>query len=131
MNSIPQKIKKNIEAISALKEKIDQWQKLDKEDLFLTIKEFEKTLRLEVSTYYNVLFNDSKLVHSLIDIYKTHPNNSKLIIYIVSAVGNMIQRYGVTETKEVYDFMLENAYKRNVGPYVALFSAKIKTLRKL
>ena len=126
MSSIPQKIKKNIETISALKGRIDQWQKLDNEELLLTIKDFEKKPRLEVSTFYNELFNDSNLVHSLIEIYKNHPNNSKLVVYIVSAVGNLIQRYDVTETKEVYDFMLENAYKKNVGSYVALFLPRLK-----
>lgn len=121
MSNIPQKIRKNIENINQLKEKIENWKKLDEEEIFLLIKEFEKTPRLEVSVYYNDLFNDPHFAKTLLDLYSSYKDNAKLTVLIISAIGNMMQRYNLPETEEIYDFMVENAYRKNVGPYVAVF----------
>ncbi|MFC9776576.1 hypothetical protein [Paenibacillus chitinolyticus] len=118
--------KKNIENISLLKEKISDWHKLSDEELFLAVKEFEKTPRLEVSIYYQDLFNDPKFSKTLLDIYNKHKDNTKLVVLLVSAIGNMIQRYGLPETKEIYEFMLENSDKSKIGPYVAIFLPRLK-----
>ncbi|OUS76966.1 hypothetical protein B1748_10355 [Paenibacillus sp. MY03] len=118
--------KKNIEKISLLKEKMSDWHKLSDEELFLAVKEFEKTPRLEVSIYYQDLFNDPKFSQTLLDIYNKHKDVTKLVVLLVSAIGNMIQRYDLPETKEIYEFMLENSDKSNIGPYVALFLPRFK-----
>jgi len=118
--------KKNIENISLLKEKISNCHKLSDEELFLAVKEFEKTPRLEVSNYYQDLFNDLKFSKTLLDIYNKHKDNTKLVVLLVSAIGNMIQRYDLPETKEIYEFMLENSDKSNIGPYVAIFLPRLK-----
>lgn len=118
--------KKNIENISLLKEKLSEWHKLSDEELFLTVKEFEKTPRLEVSIYYQDLFNDPKFSKTLLDIYNNHKDNTKLVVLLVSAIGNMIQRYDLPETKEIYEFMLENSDKSNIDPYVAIFLPRLK-----
>jgi len=112
MSNIPQKIQKNIDNIELLKKQISEWKKLDSEDLFQTVKEFEKTPRLEVSVYYNDLFNDAKFADILLDIYKNNTGNAKLVVLVISAIGNMLQRYNLPETKDIYELMLENAYKK-------------------
>lgn len=96
------------------------------EELFLAVKEFEKTPRLEVSIYYQDLFNDPKFSKTLLDIYNKHKDNTKLVVLLVSAIGNMIQRYDLPETKEIYEFMLENCDKSKIGPYVAIFLSRLK-----
>lgn len=121
MSNIPQKIQKNIDNIESLKKQISEWKKLSDEELFQAVKEFEKTPRLEVSIYYNDLFNDAEFTGTLLDIYKNNTDNTKLVVLLISAIGNMLQRYNLSETKEIYEVMLENAYKKNVGPYVAIF----------
>ncbi|MFF2156100.1 hypothetical protein ACFVVQ_12365 [Paenibacillus chitinolyticus] len=118
--------KKNIENIGLLKEKISDWHKLSDEELFLAVKEFEKMPRLEVSIYYQDLFKDPKFSKTLLDIYNRHKDNTKLVVLLVSAIGNMIQRYDLPETKEIYEFMLENSDKSKIGPYVALFLPRLK-----
>jgi hypothetical protein len=118
--------KKNIENISLLKEKMSDWHKLSDEELFLAVKEFEKTPRLEVSIYYQDLFNDPQFSRTLLDIYNKHKDNTKLVVLLVSAIGNMIQRYDLPETKEIYEFMLENSDKSNIGPYVAIFLPRLE-----
>jgi len=45
---------------------------LSDEELFLAVKEFEKTPRLEVSNYYQDLFNDLKFSKNLLDIYREY-----------------------------------------------------------
>lgn len=126
MSNIPHKIQKNIDNIEVLKKQISQWRKLSIEDLFQSVKEFEKTPRLEVSSYYNDLFNDVKFSEILLDIYKSIPDNAKMVILLISAIGNMIQRYNLPESQDIYAFMVENAYKKNVGPYVAIFLPRLE-----
>ncbi|RQO33041.1 hypothetical protein DBR39_24235 [Chryseobacterium sp. KBW03] len=126
MSNIPQKIQKNIDNIESLKKQISGWKKLSEEQLFQAVKEFEKTPRLEVSVYYNDLFNDTKFADILLDIYKSNADNTKLVVLLISAIGNMLQRYSLSETKDIYEFMLENAYKKNVGPYVAIFLPRME-----
>ncbi|MDR6466288.1 hypothetical protein [Chryseobacterium sediminis] len=126
MSNIPQKIQKNIDNIESLKKQISGWKKLSDEELFQAVKEFEKTPRLEVSIYYNDLFNDAEFTGILLDIYKNNTDNTKLVVLLISAIGNMLQRYNLSETKEIYEVMLENAYKKNVGPYVAIFLPRME-----
>lgn len=126
MSNISQKIQKNIDNIEALKKQISGWKKLSDEELFQAVKEFEKTPRLEVSIYYNDLFNDAKFADILLDIYKNNTGNAKLVILLISAIGNMIQRYNLPETKDIYELMFDNAYKKNIGPYVAIFLPKME-----
>jgi len=126
MSNIPQKIQKNIDNIESLKKQISGWKKLSDEELFQAVKEFEKTPRLEVSIYYNDLFNDAEFTGILLDIYKNNTENTKLVVLLISAIGNMLQRYNLPETNEIYEVMLENAYKKNVGPYVAIFLPRME-----
>ncbi|MGI9583358.1 hypothetical protein ACR1PO_19335 [Chryseobacterium sp. RRHN12] len=126
MSKIPQKIQKNIDNIESLKKQISGWKKLSAEELFQAVKEFEKTPRLEVSVYYNNLFNDAEFADILLDIYKSNADNTKLVVLLISALGNMLQRYNLPETKEIYELMLENAYKKNIGPYVAIFLPRME-----
>ncbi len=126
MSHIPQKIQKNIDNIEALKKQISGWKKLSDDELFQAVKEFEKTPRLEVSIFYNDLFNDAKFADILLDIYKNNTGNAKLVILLISAIGNMIQRYNLPETKDIYELMFDNAYKKNIGPYVAIFLPKME-----
>ena len=126
MSNIPHKVQKNIDNIQVLKKQISQWRKLSIEDLFQSIKEFEKTPRLEVSIYYNDLFNDVKFSEILLDIYKSNADNAKMVILLISAIGNMIQRYNLTESQDMYELMVENAYKKDIGTYVAIFLPKLE-----
>lgn len=126
MSNIPHKIQKNIDHIEVLKNQISQWRKLSLEDLFQSVKEFEKTLRLEVSIYYNDLFNDVKFSEILLDIYKSNADNAKMVILLISAIGSMIQRYNLPESRDMYELMVENAYKKNIGPYVAIFLPRLE-----
>ncbi|WP_288437215.1 hypothetical protein [uncultured Chryseobacterium sp.] len=126
MSNISQKIQNNIDNIESLKKQISGWKKLSDEELFQAVKEFEKTPRLEVSIYYNDLFNDAKFADILLDIYKNNTGNAKLVILLISAIGNMIQRYNLPETKDIYELMFDNAYKKNIGPYVAIFLPKME-----
>lgn len=121
--------KKNIEKISLLLEKINGWNKLNDDELFQLIKEFEKMPRLEVSAFYTDLFNDSKLLENLLAIYDKHSDNTKLVVLLVSSLGNMILRYNISETKAIYEFMLKNSYLKNVGAYVALFLPRLSSFK--
>lgn len=123
---MPQKIQKNIDNIESLKKQISGWEKLSEEALFQAVKEFEKTPRLEVSVYYYDLFNDTKFADILLDIYKNNADNTKLVVLLISAIGNMLQRYNLPETKDIYELMLDNAYKKNIGPYVAIFLPRME-----
>lgn len=126
MSNIPQKIKTNIEKIELLKKKIADWQSLSREDLLLSIKEFEKAPRQEVSVYYEKLFHDPRFGAILLEICAKEQTDPGLTVLIISAIGNMMRRYSLPETAEIYELMLKNYDRPQVGPFVAIFLPAMK-----
>lgn len=126
-NIIPAKIRMNIEALRLVKDVIRSWRSLGDEELLIAVAKYEKAIRAESSQYYRDLFDDDEFAKALVNVQEAHPNDDKLTILVVSAIGNMLQRYGLNETTEIYDLMLANAGRKNVGPYVAIFLPRMRT----
>ncbi len=120
-NGISAKIKKKIDNITALKNKLNNWKTLTEIEVLETIKAFEKTPRDEGSSAYGVLFSDEDFAKELLEIGKNYENNNKVNIYIVSSLGNMMRRYNLKETKSIYNYFLSNMYKKEVSVYVSFF----------
>lgn len=121
---ISPKTKKNLEKIIELKSLLKNWESYKEEDLFLIIKEFEKKPRDEGSFWYDEVFCDDELSKILLSIADKYRNNSKINTLIVSTLGNLILRYKLTETKEIYDYFYENRNNSSFGAYVALYITK-------
>jgi len=123
---ISKKIEKKLNNINELKTKLTNWKNLSEEDVFNLIKQFEKTPRDEGSYWYNEAFTDDKFAKGLLDIAQKYSSNTKMNVYITSSLGNMIQRYKLKETDEIYAYFLSNLNKKGVSVYVSLFMTNME-----
>lgn len=120
------KIQKKVDNISSLKSELGKWKSLPEDEVFKLVKEFEKTPRAEGSIFYNDYFNDFKFAEILLSIGDEYNSNSKLSIFIISSIGNMMERYGLKETQRIYEYFLSNSHKKGVSVYVSLFFTQLE-----
>ncbi|HCU1427469.1 TPA: hypothetical protein OUG59_004743 [Escherichia coli] len=119
MNSIINKNAKKIDVITKNIKKIPIGE--DKEEISKLICDFEKMPRKECSIFYDVFFNDTELVGKLIEIAKFYEDDDKIIINVISSLGNMFVRYGLYPSEELYNLFFRLKNKRKVNYYVSLF----------
>lgn len=120
------KIKKKLKNISHLKKSLKKWCTLPEEEVFELVKRFEKIPRDEVSTYFYEILKDDDLAVVLLIIGKKFEDNIKLHVYIVSSLGNLMERYGLEETQDIYVYFLANSQRKSVSAYVSLFFTSMK-----
>ncbi|MBC9912214.1 hypothetical protein [Chitinophaga varians] len=113
-------MKLKTDALHSLKDKLLNWQQLSEQELETYIREFERIPRAEVSTFYTPVLSDSELGALLVAIGQQFPDNVKLLINVVSALGNMVLRYGLTPTDAMFDLLVAASGNRKVNFYVAL-----------
>ncbi|MDM1409036.1 hypothetical protein [Myroides sp. DF42-4-2] len=120
---VSKKIQGKIENIIALKDKIIKWETLEKYEIQLVIKQFEKVPRDEVSNEYVAYLNDPSLGRALVEIAKSYNDDFRLISDIISSLGYLIIRYQLEETNEMYQLMLKykDEKKGAVGVHVSFF----------
>lgn len=123
MNS---KIQNKINYLSELKNKISLWSDKAEEELAYLIKEFEKITRAEVSSYFFPYFKDDSFAEILVEIASKYSENKKITLNIISSLCNMVLRYDLHETKAIYNFVLENANKKNLAGYVSIYLPNLK-----
>ncbi|GIM58024.1 hypothetical protein CAPN007_02310 [Capnocytophaga canimorsus] len=126
MKKISSKIQKKIDNIERLQSQIKDWKEKKEEEIQFLLKEFEKTPRDEGSECYTKYFTDNHFANILVEIGNTYPNNLKISLYVVSALGMMMWRYRLKETEEIYQLMIDNSQKKNVAPYVAIYLPKME-----
>lgn len=119
------KIQKKIENIIALQEQIRNWKEKTEDEVADAIKMFEKAPREEVSTYYIPYFTDTIFANTLLEIAKSYPNNQKITLNVIFSLSNMILRYKLEETSEFYEFVLQNATKKSLAGYIAIYLPRL------
>ena len=119
--NIPFKIKKKINDIRLLQVEIKNWKMKTETEVVNILKLFEKTPRDEMSLYYSPYFKDDKFAEEL-----NYSDNEKILLNIISILGNMILRYQLEETTEIYNFILSNAYKKGLAGYVSNYLLRLK-----
>ena len=124
--NIPFKIKKKINDIRLLQVEIKNWKMKTETEVVNILKLFEKTPRDEMSLYYSPYFKDDKFAEELLQIALNYSDNEKILLNIISILGNMILRYQLEETTEIYNFILSNAYKKGLTGYVSNYLPRLK-----
>ena len=125
--NIPTKMEKKTENILLLQKEIMDWKTKSELQIFNSIKLFEKIPRDEFSLYYVSYLTDNKFADNLLKIADNYPDNEKMILNIISILGNMIIRYKLTETPEIYNFILANSTKKGIAGYVSIYLTKLKS----
>lgn len=118
---ISTKIKKQLDIILELKAQIENWKSYNEDELFQIVKEFEKKPRDEGSFWYEEVLSDKTLASNLLEIANKYPENTKMNIYIVSALGNMIKRYKLESSEEIFNYFLKKTQTKGVALYVSFF----------
>ncbi|WP_298479634.1 hypothetical protein [uncultured Maribacter sp.] len=121
MEKINTKIKKKLDNIINLKKELKNWKDLSEKEVFELIKNFEKTPRDEGSNWYNEVFTDNEFATILLKIGKEYKSNTKMNVYVISSLGNMMSRYNLKETKNIYEYFLDNLHEKGLSVYVSLF----------
>lgn len=79
--------------------------------------------------YYTPYFTDNKFADVLLQIARNYPDNEKMLLNITSILGNMIIRYQLEETMEIYNFILSNASsKKGIAGYVSVYLTQLKKI---
>lgn len=110
-----------LEYLTELKEQLCNWKAYDETQLEELIEEFEKFPRKEYSLNYIPVLTDSSLITSVFEIGKVYQNNLKLLINVISSLGNIVCRYEVTPSSEMFIFFKECTKKKKVNYYVSLY----------
>ena len=101
MDLIIKKIKMKIDKISYLQCELKNYEILSKDDILTLLQNYEKTTRDEMSSYFEKYFKDDTFADILLKIANKYKENKRIHIYIISSLGNMVNRYNLKETKEI------------------------------
>ncbi|NTE00369.1 hypothetical protein G6M26_30710 [Agrobacterium tumefaciens] len=87
--------------------------------------EFEKIPREEWTKYRVKLLSDNDLSSQLLRIAEKYSTNSKLLINVISSIGNMMERYNLLVSDEIFDFFLKHKDDKGIAFYISLFITKM------
>ena len=100
--------------ISKLSNDIYNWRSFDSVELNNVIKQFEKIPREEISKFYKPYFTN-ELVVELLKIGETYKEEADMSCNTISILGNIIVRYNVEATDEVFDFFIRFSSVKKVN----------------
>lgn len=90
-------------------------------ELFLLIKKLEALVRKEMSVHYACYFTDADLAEEIISICNRSTVDYKNMINIVSLLGSMVSRYGLSASDKLFHMFISLANTKGVSYYVSLF----------
>jgi hypothetical protein len=116
---ITKKNQLKIDNCKDLTDAIKNYETFDETELEEIIKQFEKVPREEVyQCYFKFLTNE--IAKKLLQIGEKYSNNTNITWHIISALGNLIERYNVEPSDKLYSFFLQCSNKPKVDYFVAL-----------
>lgn len=130
MDLISKKIKMKIDKISYLQYELKNYEFLSKDDILILLQNYEKTTRDEMSSYFEKYFKDDTFADVLLKIANKYEENKKIHIYIISSLGNMVNRYNLKESKEIYEYFKKYCFEKGVAAFVAIHLPHFKNFQK-
>lgn len=130
MDLIIKKIKMKIDKISYLQCELKNYEILSKDDILTLLQNYEKTTRDEMSSYFEKYFKDDTVADILLKIANKYKENKRIHIYIISSLGNMVNRYNLKETKEIYEYFKKYMFEKGISAYVAIYLPHFKNFQK-
>lgn len=130
MHQRNRKIQNKIDNIKYLQNELMNFKNFSEDEISNLLQKFEKTPRDEVSFYFKSLFTNLEFANVMLEIADKYKENKKIQINILSSIGNMIRRYGLEETDEIYDYFKTNMFIKNVGVYIAIHLPYLKRFEK-
>lgn len=130
MDFISKKVKMKIENISYLQCELKNYETLSEDEIFILLQKFEKTTRDEMSCYFESYFTDEDFAAVLLQIAKNYRENKKVQIFVISSLGNMINRYNLKETEEIYGYFKNAMFTKEISVYVAIYFPHFKRFQE-
>lgn len=102
---------------------IYNWRKLSENEIDSIMTEFERIPRDEWSRFLEESLSDEALGNEILSIGKHYQANPSLLTNIILSLGNMIERYGLNVSDEIFNFYIEcsKIKKGKVRFYISLF----------
>lgn len=102
-----------------------------RDSLAILISRFEQFSRVERSEPFKVFLSNSEFSDKLLELAKSNRDDVGVVINVVSALGNMIDRYGLPQSDSIFDFFVELIEEKKIAYYVSIFITKFPQFENL
>lgn len=114
-------VKRNIAKLAEVTENIKNiTDTTERIEISTLLAQFEKLTRKEKSIFYNSFIQDNKVINKIIKLAHIH-TDCALLADIISALGNMVVRYKISATDELYDLFFNLRENNHARYYIPLF----------
>jgi len=101
------------------------------ESLGILISRLEQFSRMERSESFKEFLSNPELSDKLLELAKSNRDDVAVVINVVSALGNMIERYDLPPSDSIFDFFVGLMGEKKVAYYVSIFITKFPQFKKL
>jgi len=109
------------EELVLLKNNIYNWNSYTEGEVAMLLRDFEKYPREEYSEFYITVFSDNLLAEKIVEIAATYSDNTSILCNIISSLGNMIVRYRLIATDEIFNLFVKSTINKKANYFVSLF----------
>lgn len=103
----------------------------EKDSLAILISRLEQFSRMERSESFKVFLSNPEFSDKLLEIAKINCDDVGVVINVVSALGNMVDRYGLPSTDSIFDFFVDLMNEKKVASYISIFITKFPQFKML
>ncbi|KGN73820.1 hypothetical protein HQ40_08450 [Porphyromonas gulae] len=114
-------MEQKIKILEELKDRLCNWKSYDETRLQKLMKEFEKIPREEFSSFFTPILTDKSLIENIGKIGEAFQSNSEILVNVISSLGNIVWRYKLDPSVEMFDFFKKAAKNKKVNYYVSLY----------
>ncbi len=114
-------MEQKIKILEELKDRLCNWKSYDETRLQKLMKEFEKIPREEFSSFFTPILTDKSLIENIGEIGEAFQSNSEILVNVISSLGNIVWRYKLDPSVEMFDFFKKAAKNKKVNYYVSLY----------
>lgn len=114
-------MEQKIKILEELKDKLCNWKSYDETRLQKLMKEFEKIPREEFSSFFTPILTDKSLIENIGEIGEAFQSNSEILVNVISSLGNIVWRYKLDPSVEMFDFFKKATKNKKVNYYVSLY----------
>lgn len=114
-------MEQKIKILEELKDRLCNWKSYDETRLQKLMKEFEKIPREEFSSFFTPILTDKSLIENIGKIDEAFQSNSEILVNVISSLGNIVWRYKLDPSVEMFDFFKKVAKNKKVNYYVSLY----------
>ncbi len=101
-----------------------------KESLATLISQLEKFSRMERAESFREFLSNPDFSEKILGFAKYGRDDVDVVINVVSALGNMIDRYDLPPSDSIFDFFFDLMDEKKVAYYVSLFITKFPQFKK-